>query len=168
VWDTDGAACGNNDQWWTYHHDEWNTGDYRRDTRPPNRVGSLGATSPALLSVNATWTAPGDDGPCGQATSYDLAWSEYPNALTPANFAGAHAVTTSAPGAAGASEAKSFAAPQNLIYVGVRARDEAGNPGRLSVVTVKVLPEPGAAAAIAVGAALVVGLARGRRRAARA
>jgi hypothetical protein len=22
VWDTDGAACGNNDQWWTYHHDE--------------------------------------------------------------------------------------------------------------------------------------------------
>jgi hypothetical protein len=158
VWDTDGPACANNNQWWTYHHDEWNTGDYRRDTRPPARVLSLAATSPALLTVNATWTAPGDDGPCGQATSYEMAWST--NFLTPANFAAANPVTLSAPVAAGGAEAKSFSAPQNVIYVGLRARDEAGNPGRLAVTTVKVLPEPRAALALVAGALMIAVLRR--------
>jgi hypothetical protein len=55
---------------------------------------------------------------------------------------------------------KSFSAPQNLIYVGLRARDEAGNPGRLSVTTVKVLPEPGGAATLLAGAALLAILVR--------
>ncbi len=119
------------------------------------------AASPALLTVNATWTAPGDDGPCGQASAYDLAWSANP--ITPANFAAANPVAISAPAASGAPEVKSFAAPQNLLYVGLRARDEAGNPGWLSVTTVKVLPEPGPIAAL-VGVALLVTLARRRVR----
>jgi len=128
----------------------------------PARVVSLAATSPALLTVNATWNAPGDDGPCGQAASYEMAWST--NVLTPANFASANAVSLSAPQTAGGAEAKTFSAPQNLIYVGLRARDEAGNPGRLSVTTVKVLPEPGAAAGVLAGTALLAGLRRRRLR----
>jgi subtilase family protein/VCBS repeat protein len=160
VWDTDGPVCGN-DQWWTYHHDEWNTGDYRRDTRAPSRVTTLAATSPVLLTVNATWNAPGDDGLCGQASSYQLAWSTDP--ITPANFDAANAVPLSAPLAPGSPEAKSFAAPQNIVYVGLRARDEAGNPGRLSVTTVKVLPESGGALGLAAGAALLAIARRSRR-----
>jgi hypothetical protein len=159
VWDTDGAACGHNAEWWTYHHDEWNTGNYRSDTRAPDRVVTLAASSTAPLTVDASWLAPGDDGPCGQANSYEMAWSAWPNALTPANFDAANPVPTSSPLAAGSAEAKTFSAPQNVIYLGLRARDEAGNPGRLSTVQVKVLPEPGAAAAIAAGALLLAALA---------
>ena len=35
AWDTDRPACGTNDEWWTSRHDEWNTGAYGTDTRPP-------------------------------------------------------------------------------------------------------------------------------------
>jgi hypothetical protein len=100
VWDTDGSACANNAEWWTYHHDEWNTGDYRRDTRAPDRVASLAATSPALLTVDATWSAPGDDGPCGQATSYEMAWSSRTSSR-PRPSHRANPVALSAPPAAG-------------------------------------------------------------------
>ncbi len=162
VWDTDGAACGNNDQWWTYHHDEWNTGDHRRDARPPDRVLSLAATSTTLLQVDASWAAPGDDGPCGQAGSYEMAWST--NLLTPENFAAANPVSVSAPQAGGTAEATSFAAPQNHLYVGLRARDEAGNPGRLQVAEVNVLPEPSAALSLVAAALLLAALARRRER----
>ena len=156
------AACGNNDQWWTYHHDEWNTGDYRRDTRAPDRVLSLAASSTAVEQVDVDWTAPGDDGACGQAGSYQLAWSTSP--LTPANFDQANPVSAPAPQAAGAAQSASFAAPQNHIFVGLRARDEAGNPGRLSVVTVNVLPEPAAELGWLAGAVALATLRRRRCR----
>jgi hypothetical protein len=160
VWDTDGAACGNNAEWWTYHHDEWNTGNYRRDTRAPNRVTSLAATSTVLGQVDVAWTAPGDDGPCGQASSYEMRWSNAP--LTPANFGAANLVTLSAPQPAGTAETASFNAPQSsIVQVGLRARDEAGNPSWLSVV---VVPEPGATVSIAAGALLLAALARRRVR----
>ena len=34
-WDTDRPACGTNDEWWTARHDEWYTGAYGTDSRPP-------------------------------------------------------------------------------------------------------------------------------------
>ena len=34
-WRTDQDACGTNDEWWTSRHDEWNTGAYGTDSRPP-------------------------------------------------------------------------------------------------------------------------------------
>jgi hypothetical protein len=159
VWDTDGAACNNNDQWWTYHHDEWNTGNHRSDTRPPDRVLSLAASSTVPGQGDVTWTAPGDDGPCGQASSYEMAWSPAP--ITPANFGAANPVPLSAPQAAGTAESASFnGPPSSIVYLGLRARDEAGNPGRLSVI---VVPEPGAVASIASGTLLLALLTRRRR-----
>jgi hypothetical protein len=125
-------------------------------------VLSLAATSPANNTVDAAWTAPGDDGPCGQAGSYQLAWSTDP--ITPANFDAANQVALGAPLAAGSAEVTSFSAPQNFLHVGLRARDEAGNPGWLAVTTVAVLPEPGAAASLAAGAALIAWIARRRVR----
>ena len=79
--------------------------------------------SPSGSAIRAT---------ASQASSYEMAWSTSP--LTPANFDAAlaeHPVSPSDPQAAGVSEVKSFAAPQNHIYVGLRALDEAENPGRL-------------------------------------
>ena len=35
LWDTDRPACGGNDEWWTSRHDEWSTGAYGTDSRPP-------------------------------------------------------------------------------------------------------------------------------------
>ena len=52
------------------------------------------------------------DGPCGQASSYEMAWSAHPNALTAANFGAANVVSLSAPQASGSPEAKSFSAPR--------------------------------------------------------
>ena len=156
LWDTDGPACDNNEDWWSYHHDEWNTGDHGRDTRPPDRVVSLALEADGG-SADASWTAPGDDGACGTAQAYELRWSQSP--ITPASFATATAVTVPAPQPAGSAEAVSFAAPPGPLYVGLRALDEAGNPGRL-----QVLPEPAATLGLALGAALALAL---RRRAGR-
>ena len=97
------------------------------DTRPPERVLSLAATSTVIEQVDVTWTAPGDDGACGQAGAYQLAWSANP--LTAANFDSANPVSVPAPQAASAAESASFSAPQNFTFVGLRALDEAGNPG---------------------------------------
>ena len=142
VWDTDGAACGNNDQWWTYHHDEWNTGDHRRDTRAPDRVLSLAAIVHDALAGGRELDRAGRrravrpgglvrDGVVREPRSRPrTSPRRIPCRCRPRRRRGA-------------AESTSFAAPQNLIYVGLRARDEAGNPGRLSVVTVEVLPEPG-------------------------
>ena len=41
MWDTDQPACGTNDEWWTSRHDEWNTGAYGTDTRPPGTPTQL-------------------------------------------------------------------------------------------------------------------------------
>ena len=37
VWQTPGDAASNT-EWWRYHHDEWNTGRYGTDTRPPGTL----------------------------------------------------------------------------------------------------------------------------------
>ena len=39
LWDTDRPACGGgNDEWWTSRHDEWSTGAYGTDSRPPGHA----------------------------------------------------------------------------------------------------------------------------------
>jgi hypothetical protein len=156
-----GPACGNNDEWWTYHHDEWNTGDYGADTRPPDRIVTLVATADAG-SVDVTWSAPGDDGACGIAAAYELRWSDAP--LYEENFASANPLAIASPGAAGTAE--SFTVPLAAAYVGVRAIDDAGNRGRVAAAApgVGLLPEPGAGAGLLAGIGLLVALRASRRR----
>jgi hypothetical protein len=160
VWDTDGPACGNNDQWWTYHHDEWNTGDYGRDTRPPDRVVSL-LVEPGAGSVAVSWNAPGDDGPCGTAAEYEMRWSDAP--ITEAGFEAAQPFAIPAPQAAGAAESATI--PFDAAYVALRAVDDAGNPGRIAVSAagVGLLPETGLGAGLGAGLLFLVGLSRTRR-----
>ncbi|MBM3242075.1 T9SS type A sorting domain-containing protein [Candidatus Poribacteria bacterium] len=45
------------------------------DTTPPAAVTNLTTSSPTANSITLTWTAPGDDGNVGQATTYDIRYS---------------------------------------------------------------------------------------------
>ena len=77
MWDTDRPACGTNDEWWTSRHDEWNTGAYGTDSRPPGTPTQLGA-NPSGSQIELTWKAPGDDWLCGTAQEYRVLRSSSP------------------------------------------------------------------------------------------
>jgi hypothetical protein len=77
VWDTANDACGTNDEWWTSRHDEWSTGAYGTDTRPPGTPTGLMASSGGS-GITLQWTAPGDDWLCGTASKYRLIESSTP------------------------------------------------------------------------------------------
>ncbi len=77
MWDTGQPACGTNDEWWTSRHDEWNTGNYATDSRPPGTPRQLGS-NPNGSQIELTWTAPGDDWLCGTAQEYRVLRSSSP------------------------------------------------------------------------------------------
>jgi hypothetical protein len=76
AWKTSGTADANQ-EWWSSHHDERNTGEYGVDTRPPGILRDAGVTSDGS---SLTWTAPGDDWYTGTAQRYEVATSEGPSA----------------------------------------------------------------------------------------
>ena len=45
------------------------------DTTPPAAVSNLATSSPTTNSITLNWTAPGDDGSTGTATTYDIRYS---------------------------------------------------------------------------------------------
>src|SRR6185369_4794339 len=57
------------------------------DTTAPAAVANLAVSSTATSSATLTWTAPGDDGNSGTATSYDVRYST--SLITTANWASA-------------------------------------------------------------------------------
>ena len=63
VWKTPGRAAGNQ-EWWSYRHDERNTGTYDIDTRPPGKPLRL-----QLLNGKLSFRAPGDDWYSGSAVA---------------------------------------------------------------------------------------------------
>src|SRR4029077_12690501 len=71
VWHTDGLASANV-EWWHHRHDEWNTGRYGTDTRPPGIIRAL--TNNATLH-QISFTAPGDDWYAGQVDHYRVVHS---------------------------------------------------------------------------------------------
>ena len=54
VWDTDAPACGGNNEWWGFRHDDHNSGVYGNDTRAPSPVRDLSVTSLASVSGGGT------------------------------------------------------------------------------------------------------------------
>jgi hypothetical protein len=106
------------------------------DVTPPAAIANLAAaTGPSAGSVNLAWTAPGDDGTTGTATSYLVRYSTSAisnettwNAATP--------VTSGIPTPAAATTAQSMTVtgltPGNTYYFAVRAQDEVPNLGGLS------------------------------------
>ena len=96
-WSTPGDACAN-EQWWSNHHDEWNSGAYGAITRPPGAITDLHLGN-VLRGPNggftAEWTASGAEFRCGPAASASVRISGQP--ITPQNFAQATEVATPQP-----------------------------------------------------------------------
>jgi len=103
------------------------------DTTPPGAVTNLAAGSPTGTSINLTWTAPGDDGNVGTATSYDIRYAA--SAITQANWASATQVTGEpAPAAGGSSESFTVPglSPSTTYFFALKTTDDKGNTSAVS------------------------------------
>ena len=95
----------------------------------PDPVDDLVASNPGGTTADLTWTATGDDGSTGTATSYDLRWSL--SAIDDSNFSSATSidVTGLTPGASGTAE--SFTATglpaETTVYFGIKVLDDVSN-----------------------------------------
>jgi subtilisin family serine protease/DNA-binding beta-propeller fold protein YncE len=117
------------------------------DTIPPGPIGDLAAIDSGSGWVRLQWTATGDDGTAGRASSYDIRYAG--GALDPAHLdAAASFANRLFPAAAGATETLEVSglAPSTTYAFAVRARDEwdaAGPPS--NIVTATTLAAPGLA-----------------------
>src|SRR4051812_41158587 len=111
AWGTPGKST-NNQEWWSYHHDERRTGRYGVDTRPPGTLRNMN-WSPGQLT--ATFTAPGDDWYAGMVTSYIVKFGS----------GAARYVPPTGP----AGTVQKLAVPPGTQTVTVQAVDEEGNFG---------------------------------------
>ncbi len=96
AWHTSGDECGFV-PWRRWHHDEWGTGNYAADARPPaslraSDVTTLQATSATRAELDLA-RVPGDDLFCGAASRYDIRFAAQP-IESDADFAAATAVTS--------------------------------------------------------------------------
>jgi hypothetical protein len=129
LWDTDRPACGGNDEWWTSRHDEWSTGAYGTDSRPPGTPTALSATRSGR-SATLTFTAPGDDWLCGKARRYRIVKGSGP-IQHPSD--GTVVGDFDADASAGQVETRTVESiGQKTTRVAVLYQDDAGNWGRLA------------------------------------
>ena len=115
------------------------------DVTPPAVIADLAITSATGNSLALRWTAPGDDGSTGTATSYDVRYSTSP--ITSANFASATPATGEPlPTIAGSIQAFTLAGlnGSQVYYVAMKTIDDRGNTSLISNVvngtTLDVLP----------------------------
>jgi len=105
------------------------------DVTAPAAIANLAITGTTGTTLSLGWTAPGDDGNTGTATSYDIRYST--SAITSGNWATATTVTGEpVPTAAGTSQTYTITglAPSQTYYVAVRATDDRNNVAALSNV----------------------------------
>jgi Subtilase family len=127
AYDTPAGPCTGS-SWPRFHHDNANSGDYRRDAvlpgKPTNESVS-GASGPREITLDP----PGDDLLCGAAARYEAVTSDDPieNA---ADFDAAEPLLGgAAPAAPGTPQ--TFQVPAGAHrYVALRGQDEQGNVGR--------------------------------------
>lgn len=137
-WD-DAALPKCQSEWPTFRHDQQGSGNYDRDGTPPAAPSGL-----ALNGGDLRFAAPGDDGGCGTATSYEAVTSDSP--IGPAQFDAATPLPA-VPTPSVAGSAQSFAVPSHGRYISVRAVDDAGNvgwPAQLDSTPGAGVPSPGA------------------------
>src|SRR6185436_2689049 len=105
------------------------------DVTPPDAVADLLTTTTTTSSIMLTWTAPGDDGATGTATSYDIRYSLA--TITKANFAAATPVSGEpSPAVAGSAESMTVSglAAGATYYFAMKTEDEVPNVSGLSNV----------------------------------
>ena len=108
AWETPGRATANN-QWWSYQHDEWRTGRYGVDTRPPGVIRRA-----SWRGTRLSFVAPGDDWYDGRPAAYRVS-------------AGRSTRVVQAAGQAGGRQLIDI--PRRAARLVVEPMDEAGNVG---------------------------------------
>ncbi len=105
------------------------------DTTPPAAVTNLATSSPTNTTITLTWTAPGDDGNTGTATSYDIRYST--STITAGNFSSATQVSgVPAPLVAGTNQSVTVSGltANTTYYFAMKTADEVPNWSTISNV----------------------------------
>ncbi|MBL4693796.1 fibronectin type III domain-containing protein [Candidatus Gracilibacteria bacterium] len=121
------------------------------DTTAPAAVSNLAASSPTTTTIDLDWTAPGDDGSTGTATSYDVRYST--STITAGNWGSATTVTGEpTPAVAGSSESMTVSSltASTTYYFAIKTTDEAADESSISNITnsTTLTPDTTAPAAI--------------------
>jgi hypothetical protein len=125
------TRVGSNNEWWTFHHDEFSTANHGTDGRPPGSPEALDATRhPGDGSVSLSWKQPGDNWMCGRPAHYQVIASPAP-IRDPGD--GKVIAESGASGGPGDSITRTFteSGVSNARYMAVVYRDDAGNWGLL-------------------------------------
>ncbi len=118
------------------------------DTTPPAAPGAFTANAGAR-EARLSWTAPGDDGTAGRATSYELRVSDKPiveGEPSPDEVGFEQAAKLDAPRPAEAGKLESLTLPLEVsdqprsLHFALRAVDNAGNVGPVSSVQANIPP----------------------------
>lgn len=104
------------------------------DTIPPGDVSDLSTSSPTSSSLDVSWTAPGDDGTSGTATTYDLRYSTAPITTDPQFAAATQVLGEPTPSVAGSSESMTVGglSASTTYYFAIKTSDEVPNESGLS------------------------------------
>ena len=105
------------------------------DTTAPAAVTNLAASNPTTSTVDLSWTAPGDDGNTGTATTYDMRYST--SVITDGNWASAtQASGEPTPQVAGTNQSMTVSglSSATTYYFAMKTRDEVLNESALSNV----------------------------------
>ena len=99
------------------------------DATPPDAVSDLATGTVTATSVQLSWTAPGDDGATGTATTYDIRYST--STITEGNWASAtQANGEPSPQVAGSSESFTVTGLPRLHHALFRDQDLGRSPQR--------------------------------------
>lgn len=105
---------------------------YESDAVAPAAITDLGLSVSGCTTLDVTWTAVGDDGSIGSASSYDLAWDT--SAISSGDFSSHNHVTIVAADPRGTAETYtlSLGLCSGDIYVAMKALDDASNASAIS------------------------------------
>ena len=101
----------------------------------PAAVTNLAATNVSTNTITLSWTAPGDDGNTGTASSYDLRYTTEGVILSDTDFSNATRVAgVPAPQTAGSAETFTMSSltPSTTYFFGIKTADEVANTSGLS------------------------------------
>jgi hypothetical protein len=123
-WQTRAPACQS--EWPTFRHDQQDSGNYNHDGTPPNAPAAMQLSALGAGSYRLTFTAPGDNGPCGTPAAYI---SHLDGRLVNLGLG--------PPAAGGSTFSAELSLPSGSRRLVIQARDAAGNLGPTAGVAVR-------------------------------